>query len=301
MTHRHLPLPCHYRNKQRGIILLRTLFNWLRPDDDAAQLKAVLAEVSLVPEGKALLKLARALKCPITFNSGIDRNKAGIIRLMNGKTEWSGTGGVTLRGRPRYRIDLNPRVDNAQLAVALAHELRHLWQYQTFPPQRAFGLSAGLQIAYTRMVEGDAFAFQDYFTQRLAETKSGAATAAFDWNAAFQRFQTCAISTQYDREKAEQYARLLAGAKKIFKAGAANRDARKKALSAVFNKFAGTDLAGLENILKAGVSADAPAYRRYTSEGRMVAEMRGFADARPHAATKAIDRALRTGKMPKAL
>jgi len=263
------------------------LFNWLRPDDDAARLKAVLDDVTLVPEGAALLQLARQLKCPIAFDGSIDRNKAGLISLRTGKT--------------RYRIDLNPRMDNAALTVALAHELRHLWQYQVFPPQRAFGLSAQLQLAYTRVVEGDAFAFQDYFTQRLREVKTSASPKKFDWNAAFLRFQNGLLSTQYDREKAEQYARLLAKAKKLFADNRAPPALRQRSLAAVFNKFAGSDLAGLQNILKAGITADAPAYRSYTTDRQMVAEMLLYTDPRPKAAAKAIDRALRTGKMPKAL
>ncbi len=268
-----------------------SLLDRLKSWNDARRLERVRGDVAMVAEGRALLALAERLGCDIGFNPAIPQHRAGQIRFLNTDIVPDGKGHSRFKSKVRYAIDLNPEMPTAKLAVTLAHELRHLWQYQVFPPARSLGLNAKLQTVFTRVAEGDAFAFQNYFAQRLAEKKSGSPAAPFDWQDAFLAFQ-CLHGADYDVEKTQPYLNVLKETRQM----TGKLDIRREALAAVFNRAATQDLKGLGDMLKAGLAPKDAAYLTFRSEEDMARQLLAFVNKPMRQRLQRIDHQISTGK-----
>lgn len=115
--------------------------------------------IASVPEGRALLDLALKEGLDIYFDPSLMRR---------------GTSGEMRDGVPGQRptlmrgIALNPFLGTRHLTVTLAHELRHFWQLRQLEhPEKLMRLSFENAIAFQRVMEGDAFAFQNFMVARI--------------------------------------------------------------------------------------------------------------------------------------
>lgn len=114
--------------------------------------------LSVWPETRALLELAAAEKVPIAFADNLIGTETDGVNIVN-------------RTTGERRIDIKPYKNPEDCAIALIHELRHLWQ------DKQLGLTAltrGLgekdattAIELNRVKEADAFAFTDLMIGRI--------------------------------------------------------------------------------------------------------------------------------------
>ncbi|MEZ0259865.1 MAG: DUF6782 family putative metallopeptidase [Alphaproteobacteria bacterium] len=128
----------------------------------AAKRKQLMDEtqriLSIWPETRALLDLAAAEKVPIAFADNLIGTDTDGVNIVN-------------RTTGERRIDIKPYKKPEDCAIALIHELRHLWQ------DKQLGLTAltrglGEKDATTAMLlnrvkEADAFAFTDLMIGRI--------------------------------------------------------------------------------------------------------------------------------------
>lgn len=107
-----------------------------------------------VPEGAALLDMAAQNGTEISFSYAVLFHGAhGVYGIDDDKKQ------VVL---------LNPLLGEKKMALVLAHELRHMWQTaQLDEADRDKEFDFRDTVAFTRFVEGDAFAFEAYIAARI--------------------------------------------------------------------------------------------------------------------------------------
>lgn len=135
--------------------IIKKAFDWW----GARRLEKMKALIASVPEGRALLALAQKEKLRIYFDSTLMRE---------------GTAGEMRDGVPGKRptllrgIALNPFLGGKFLTVTLAHELRHFWQLRQLEnPKDLSRMTFENAVAFQRVMEGDAFAFQNFMVARI--------------------------------------------------------------------------------------------------------------------------------------
>jgi len=131
---------------------------------------------SSVPEGKELLELAETNGCAIIFNPDLPKDTYGMMDF---------------RGKA---IHLNPASNDYSLLGTLAHELRHLWQACIIDMDPSKILFSPYAFAFTRLIEGDAFAFSEGFLQKI-RIESGASLKEI-----FFHYQQKSEFEKYDQE-----------------------------------------------------------------------------------------------------
>jgi hypothetical protein len=114
--------------------------------------------LSLWPETKTLLDLASAQNVPIVFNGDLIGTDTDGVNIIN-------------RTAGTRQIELKPYKSPEDCAIALIHELRHLWQ------DVALGLTAATRglgerdattvVLLNRVREADAYAFTDLMIGRI--------------------------------------------------------------------------------------------------------------------------------------
>ena len=114
--------------------------------------------LSIWPETKALLALAAAEKVPIAFADNLIGTDTDGVNVVN-------------RTTGERRIDIKPYKKPEDCAIALIHELRHLWQDKQLgltPSTRGLGeKDATTAVLLNRVKEADAFAFTDLMIGRI--------------------------------------------------------------------------------------------------------------------------------------
>lgn len=243
-------------------------------DAEKRRLTALKQAVAAVPEGRALLQLARAARCGIRFGGLPDDDMVAALRC---RVEDDAV---------RYSIHLSPAATQAELAAKLAHELRHLWQMTVFPVEKTLRLSVPMRLQLTRVLEGDAHAFEDYFR---AASRKPVDIAAFDWKGAFDRFQQTRHAAGYDIACVFQSA-ITADAirDELKKSGAGG----KAPLAPFFNRAAQSALAGVEKVLLAGIDAGAKPYID-APLAALLRDIRGEIAPEDMARARQLDRAIR--------
>jgi hypothetical protein len=257
-------------------------------DANTRRLQRLTRAVAAVPEGKALLQLARKLRCPVLFGNLPDNDMIA---------------GLCCAPRPdggfSYRIHLNEKTTDAQLILKLAHELRHLWQFSLYPPEKSLRLSVPMRLLHQRVLEGDAFAFETFFDKAR---RTGLRPADFDWKGAFDRFQQSNLAVAYDATGVLAAAGNADALRRAF-AQAVAAGETPPPLAHFFNKAALSDLFGVETILRAGVGAKAPPYAADGGD-TLLRAVRAEADPREMRRARQLNQAVlrisRAAKRPRA-
>lgn len=122
------------------------------------RLQWIKNKLALVPEGAAVLELARLSNATIEFDDTLPYSE-------NGK---KGTRGrfLTTDGGV-IAITLNPHFPDTILVGTLAHELRHLWQHTKANFTEKYKLKPIDMLAFMRLIEGDANAFAALVTTKI--------------------------------------------------------------------------------------------------------------------------------------
>lgn len=244
------------------------------PAETRAQRLARLTHIfEALPEGKALLALAKERDCTITLDNIPQADVPGTLQGVGGRCGFDGTPFLDLDAeklaykRPTdtgYKITLDDSYNDSEIIELLAHELRHLWQYTIVPPENLLNLAIPQLLAATRVMEGDAYTFQKYIVARLTDP-AVKGPADFDWKKAFVDFQESGTAVEYDRQQIER-ARLCFSliCDKISK-NIIDMDKAKRCAAGVFNRHSLPDLRRLPDMLAAGQSGDAPNYMNLTA------------------------------------
>jgi hypothetical protein len=155
--------------------------------------------IASVPEGAALLELAQKEGFGFKFRPSITFTALGNLR--NGAKDPD----------DKTEIQLNIFLPRKQMVRTMAHELRHLWQMRNIGDHRpmnslSFDRAAGL----IRLIEGDAFVFENYLMTKIAKAtgislpvSNPAGTAPADTTEGmrqrFDHFQRSNIAQLYDK------------------------------------------------------------------------------------------------------
>jgi hypothetical protein len=125
----------------------------------ANRLKKVMAAVSSVPEGRYLLKIAEKGNVPILFEYRYADTAAMLVH-----------GSQVRKRNGKCKILLNPTCNEKQLVTALCHELRHMWQFlQLEQPELTTYFGFRDNLAFTRLIEADAFVFENFMSQKISQ------------------------------------------------------------------------------------------------------------------------------------
>ena len=96
----------------------------------------------------------------------------------------------------------------------------------------------------------------------------------------------------YDVEKTQPYLNVLKETRQMTE----QREIRRQALAAVFNRASTRDLKGLGDMLKAGLAPKDPAYISFHSEEDMSRQLLAFVTKPMRQRLRRIDHRIRTGK-----
>ena len=238
-------------------------------DSDCSQerLDRIKARLASIPEGVALLALATAQGCDIQFQADASKlssnfkNAGGKLELTSPIIFSTETFNIALHDDvpARFKITLSPHMDDDQATYVLAHELRHLWQKSILAEEKILNLSIPFDMAVSRVLEGDAHAYQDYIQARF-ENPNVKTAADFDWRAAFNGFQQSEVSIGYDRAQYNQSQQRLSMLLSLRKSGHIDAETTYKFAAGIFNRHSLKDLGDLPRLTKAGLSDDAPNY-----------------------------------------
>lgn len=258
---------------------------------DIALIESVKSILAQVPEGKALLELSDHLGVPIFIAHDLE-DTAQLAYKTDGTSS-------------SRKILLAPNGDVRDIAVALGHELRHLWQYNRIGLDNTLILNLQDQMSLKRIMEGDAFAFQAYLEKTLSVAaritpvtdkeadiiKTGFKKKGFEqkesapetkeltdaWLAAFLGFQFSHYGMIYDRDEikqAEKISRLMTYAR-FFK----QPPELVSALRSSFNQSAKDLRLAVEKITVAGLDDSSPSYFSLTESKKMLEAVSTFIDA----------------------
>lgn len=202
------------------------------------RLEKIEAAVASVPEGKHLLKLAKAL--------GVT------IQMHPLRKEFQAIG---LYQHDRQGIWLDQDTSTHRLVTTLFHELRHMWQHMHLEhPDNEKSLSLGAAVGFVRLLEGDAYAFEKSMELRL----KGKEATPEKYAEYFWKFQDGLRATAYGSRVAKHFNdRAKTRLKDI------DQDARVSAVRSLkdeFNIRSFGEIGGLEGITRAGFGSKAPSY-----------------------------------------
>lgn len=273
---------------------LQVLYRDLK-DKSPTKLLKVKALVASVPEGAQLLRLARRTGTKIAWGKNMADGLRGVTSPVNPKTKDDKHGWTRVDGLPKYKILLDPQAPVAEIAVTLAHELRHVWQNQRVEKNRILSMSPRVAVAYSRVLEGDARAFDAWFKARLEEKMQGrprGEATPEDWKRAFDAFQKSADSGAYDGPQVGHIADIVGQVKKQVP----EAPIAQKILSRLFNASARDGLKGLDKILVTGLSKKAAPYFKYKSEEALANEMVAHTRKRTRDRITRLESSIRHGK-----
>ncbi len=156
--------------------------------------------IASVPEGAALLDLAKNEGFGFKFRPSITFTALGNMRngakYPDDKTE----------------IQLNIFLPHQQTVRTMAHELRHLWQMRNIADHRMMNnLSFDRSASLIRLLEGDAFVFENYLMAKISSATgialpvsnpagTFAADTAEGMRQRFEYFQQSNIAQLYDKK-----------------------------------------------------------------------------------------------------
>lgn len=266
-------------------------------DHTPGKLARVKKMVASVPEGAELLKLASKTKTRIGFGKDMKVRLAGLTETLSGRFNYSVKKGLRISGKPRYRVTLDAQMTEHELAVTLAHELRHVWQNVQLDKHRAVAGSPTHMVTVSRLAEGDARAFEAYFEQRLDEKLQEKPEKEFSvakWKRAFLAFQkNKALSGSYDSGVVDSMGPAIRKLTKI------EPDAKKlkKMLSGIFNPAAERDLKDATKILRAGLSKTAKPYMTFKNTKQVTRKITGYAKPTTRKKLRQMEKIIKTGKV----
>lgn len=156
--------------------------------------------IASVPEGAALLELAEKEGFGFKFRPSITFTALGNLR--NGAKD----------PRDKTEIQLNIFLPRKQMVRTMAHELRHLWQMRNIVDHKMMNnLSFDRSASLIRLLEGDAFVFENYLMAKISAATgialpvsnpagSFAANTAEGMRQRFDHFQQSSIAQLYDKK-----------------------------------------------------------------------------------------------------
>lgn len=239
----------------------------METDSSQERLDRIIARLATIPEGVALLALAKAQDCDIEFQPASSKlssnfsNARGALKLTSPIVFSTQTFNIALHDDTpaRFKITLSPDMGDDETTYVLAHELRHLWQKSILTEDKILNLSIPFDMAVSRVLEGDAHAYQDYIQARF-ENPAVKTAADFDWRQAFTSFQQSAVSIRYDHAQYHQSQERLTILLSLRKEGHIDAETTYKFAAGIFNRHSLKDLGSLSNLTKAGLPDDAPNY-----------------------------------------
>lgn len=239
----------------------------METDCSQERLDRIKARLATIPEGVALLALATAQDCDIEFqpvSSKLSSNfshAGGVLKLTSPIIFSTQTFNIALHDDTpaRFKIMLSPNMSDDETTYVLAHELRHLWQKGILAEDKILNLSIPFDMAVSRVLEGDAHAYQDYIQARF-ENPAVKTAADFDWKTAFNRFQQSDVSVGYDHAQYNQSQERLSMLLSLRKAGHIDAETTYKFAAGIFNRHSLKELGDLAQLTKAGLADDAPNY-----------------------------------------
>jgi hypothetical protein len=211
---------------------------WLtRLFNSDARLKRVMDLLTRIPEGRTLLEFAKEYKIEIHL---MDRmNSRGVYFAPS----------TTDTGEPSS-IHLNSCMSITNIAITLAHELRHAWQHHRLAvgTSTRLNFSPILTLVFGRLIEGDAYAFTRAIAAKIekltrtyiAQPENISLPFGQSWRKDFDDFQKSERASNYD-----------VGALKT------------AAMSTSHKIASASELASFHRILVEGLSTDAPGYIDY--------------------------------------
>jgi hypothetical protein len=234
-------------------------------------LSQVFYHVSSVNAGRDLLVLAARTNCEISYDHSLPPN-------IHGKKSLEYVDVVTLKPR----IVLNPQFVMEEQVKTLCHELRHLWQYFQIKPlsHALHKMSPLFYLGLTRVIEGDAYAFQANICRQIKEATGlkiplRSSEMRLSWKELFEDFQCNGSGARYDQSVLEQYKDI---ALKM----------NKGVLGKVFNICSLDTMGDLLRVTRAGLGADAPCYVDYADSRSMLFSVLERVDPLIKAQTRAL-------------
>lgn len=139
------------------------------------RLQEVIRYVETVPEGRALIDLARKMNCPISYDSRL--KKQGMYAVFRSEPD-----------EKVFEIAVDPSFSIPLQVSYLCHELRHLQQFSELPDiERFSSLAPQLQRIALRFQEADAHVFQMHMAKKIGLAtglripfRSGSGEAPYD-------------------------------------------------------------------------------------------------------------------------
>lgn len=259
-------------------------------------LKDVFNLVASIPEGKKLLKLAKDTGTNIRYSDALTGTHYGSTNPLGVKVTIKG-GKLMIEETPQYEVLLQGGLGTEKTALTLAHELRHVWQNVQLAGMRPMHMTPALSIAYTRMLEGDARVFEEYFRARLEEKKAGYGRADYtpdEWKSIFISYQKAPVATDYDETMLQGTAKLVAST-----SVAPKPELRVKLNKQVFGDKARQALKGASTILRTGLSRHAKPYFDASDPEKLAAELLSYATTKTKKEVERLDRMIRTGRLPR--
>lgn len=127
-----------------------------RIEHDRLSLKAVIGYVESVPEGRALIALAKEWNCPISYDYEFKKQDSTGGYIRHESTE------------KIFQIAINPNKPIPRQVLSLCHELRHLQQFTEITDYEKFcKLSPPLARIARRVYEADAYVFQMHMAKKI--------------------------------------------------------------------------------------------------------------------------------------
>lgn len=187
----------HLRDDVAELFSNRRKPRWLtKIFNSDARLQRAMSLLEQIPEGKKLLDFAREQNIRISMRPHLPSRGAYIAR------------GFRNPDNPA-RIYLNSSFSVANIALALAHELRHAWQFDRLGLDDGHikKLGGPLTLVFNRLIEGDANVFTRAMAAKLTQLTHAYMwphaqrdlTEGESWSEAFAQFQQSAIGRRYDR------------------------------------------------------------------------------------------------------
>lgn len=206
------------------------------------RLEKIKATVASIPEGAHLLKLAKAIGVEIKMYPLGKKFRALGMYDHNNLDVW-----------------LDQNTSTKRLVKVLFHELRHMWQDTGMEHwEKVKRLGPGAAVGYVRLMEGDAFAFEQAMGLRL----KGKEVTPETYSEFFWKFQRSMRAIAYGGEAAR---RFNAAAKKRLKGTSEERELAARRLKEEFNVMSIGELGGAEGAPSAGLDAKAPPYIAFAS------------------------------------
>ncbi|GEM_PF-3109868 len=224
--------------------MLRNVFHGGHYQEE--RLARLKAHFSSIPEGKELLDLAEKLNIPLK----IEKNPGSLGATKVTRTYISDAEGNLQVAEVRHDLTLDPRLSDKGMIEIMAHELRHVWQGEVLGYGHDLPYFSDVRnaIVFTRLIEGDAHAFQKYFMDRLA----GLEPSSESIRQTFFKFQNASLrGMSYDLNTISQHDEIRAAMK-------SNGDLKR-----MFNAKSKTSLSeagDFQHIFVAGLHVGAPIY-----------------------------------------